>query len=297
MGGWRAEYRPCPICGSSGVRLLGARGGAAHREGKGLQTYVVRCTACHAVYQRPTLLPEFNPYEAWAPKEYFQRHDSQQKILQGQRLASFAESVLGQTGKMLELGCGRGELLRGAANRGWEVCGIEMTEAFAQVAHEEHGIAIECLRVEDAELARELYDVILLAAILEHLYEPAEILKRVHAALRPGGLVFIDVPNECSLMSRVANGYMRVRGTDWAVNLSPTFPPYHVVGFCPTSLCRLLEREGFRPVQFQLHRWKNDIPSANGVLASFERIGFDLILTLGQVVGMGMGITCWAVRL
>lgn len=97
-------------------------------------------------------------------------------------------------------------------------------------------------------------------------------------------------------MSRVGNAYMRARGTDWAVNLSPTFPPYHVVGFCPMSLRQLLEREGFRPVQFQLHRWKNALPSANGVLAKFERIGFDAVLSLGKLVGMGMGITCWAIR-
>jgi SAM-dependent methyltransferase len=296
VGGWRAEYRPCPICGSSSARLLGARGGRAHREGKGVQTNVVRCTGCHGVYQRPTLFPEFNPYAEWAPEDYFQHHDSPEKILQGQRLAGFAESVLGRTGKMLELGCGRGELLRGAANRGWEVRGIEMTEAFAQAAREKHGIAIECIRVEEAEMLREFYDVILLAAILEHLYQPAETLKRVRQALRPGGLVFIDVPNECSLMNRVGNAYMRVRGRDWAVNLSPTFPPYHVVGFCPMSLRQLLEGEGFRPVQFQLDRWKNALPSAKGVLAKFEHIGCDAVLSLGKAVGMGMGITCWAIR-
>ena len=297
MGGWRAEHRPCPICGAALARVLGARGGRAHREGKGVETRVVRCTECHCVYQRPTLLPEFNPYAEYSPEDYFQHHNSQQKNLQGQQLASFAESVLGQPGKMLELGCGRGELLRGAANRGWEVRGIEMTEAFARIAREEHGIDIECVRVEEAEMLRESYDAILLAAILEHLYEPVQTLRRVREALRPGGLVFIDVPNECSLMSRVGNAYMRARGTDWAVNLSPTFPPYHVVGFCPMSLRQLLEREGFRLVQFQLHRWKNALPSANGGLAKVERIGFDAVLSLGKLVGMGMGITCWAMRL
>jgi SAM-dependent methyltransferase len=198
---------------------------------------------------------------------------------------------------MLELGCGRGEFLRGAANRGWEVRGVEMTEGFAQIARENQGIKVECAPLEEAESLLETYDVVLLAAILEHVFEPMEALRRVRGALRRGGLVFIDVPNECSLMSWAGNVYMRLWGTDWAVNLSPTFPPYHVVGFCPTSLQQLLGRAGFRPIQLELHRWKSGLPNGEGVLARAERCGLEAVLSLGKIVGMGAGITCWAVRL
>src|SRR5262249_14744066 len=226
MGGWRAENRPCPICGASAALVLGARGGRAHRDGKGIETRVVRCTECHGVYQRPTLVPEFNPYTDCAPDAYFQHHSTSRKIALGQQLAVFAESVLGRPGSMLELGCGRGELLRGAANRGWSVRGVEMTEAFARIATEEHGVEVERAAIESAQSLVASYDIVLLAAILEHLYDPAETLRRVRGALRPGGLVFIDVPNECSLMSRVGNAYMRLRGRDWSINLSPTFSPF-----------------------------------------------------------------------
>src|SRR5260370_17964782 len=98
---------------------------------------------------------------------------------------------------MLELGCGRGELLRGAAKRGWRVRGVEMTEEFARVASEKYGLEIERSSIERAQSLRESYDVVLLAAILEHLYEPAETLNQVRNALHHGGLAFVDVPNEC----------------------------------------------------------------------------------------------------
>jgi SAM-dependent methyltransferase len=197
---------------------------------------------------------------------------------------------------MLELGCGRGELLRGAANRGWRVQGIEMTEEFARIAREKHGIAVECVPVEKAETLRETHDVIVLAAILEHLYDPAETLRLVRRALRPGGVAFIDVPNECSLMTRVGNAYMRLQGKRWALNLSPTFPPFHVVGFCPVSLRHLLHRTGLRVLSLQKHRWNNALPMAKGIRAGLERRGLDAVLSLGKMVGMGAGITCWASR-
>ena len=248
------------------------------------------------MYQRPTLVPEFNPYTEFSPEEYFQHHSSQGKIALGEQLAAFAESVLGRPGSMLELGCGRGELLHGAADRGWRVRGVEMTEAFARIASETHGLEIERAPIESAQSLGESYDVVLLAAILEHLYDPAETLKRVRSALRPGGLVFIDVPNECSLMSRAGNAYMRLRATDWAINLSPTFSPFHVVGFCPTSLRYLLGRTGFHPMKLELHRWNIPLPPTDGYFATLERAGLNAVLSLGKRIGMGVGMTCWAVR-
>jgi SAM-dependent methyltransferase len=171
-----------------------------------------------------------------------------------------------------------------------------MTEAFARIARDQHNLEIECAPAETSTALDETYDVILLAAILEHLYDPARTLKRVHGALRPGGLVFIDVPNECSLMTRIGNAYMRLRGTDWAVNLSPTFSPFHVVGFCPTSLRRLLRRTGFEPLTIQLHRWNLPLPPKRGFVGRAERIGLDMALSFGSLIGMGAGITCWARR-
>jgi hypothetical protein len=155
---------------------------------------------------------------------------------------------------------------------------------------------VERASIESARSLGEPYDVVLLAAILEHLYTPAETLERVGRALRPGGLVFIDVPNECSLMSRAGNAYMRLMMKDWAINLSPTFSPFHVVGFCPMSLRYLLSRTRLRPIKLELHRWDITLPPIDGCFAALERAGLNVVLSLGKRIGMGVGITCWAVR-
>lgn len=89
---------------------------------------------------------------------------------------------------------------------------------------------------------------------------------------------------------------MRLRATDWAINLSPTFPPFHVVGFCPISLRYLLDRTGFHPIRFELHRWNIPLPPTDGCLGTLERVGLNAVLSLGKLIGMGAGMTCWAVR-
>lgn len=239
------------------------------------------------------LLPQGNPYAEHEAGDYFEAHEAEQKLRNGEWVAREAESRLGRRGRLLELGCGRGETLTAAARLGWSVRGVEMTPSFAANAA---GVEIELARLEDARSLSEQWDVILLAAILEHVYDPIACLKRVHAALVPGGLVFIDVPNECSLFTSVGNLYMRLRGRQWALNLSPTFSPYHVVGFCPRSLRYALGRCDLEVVALNTPRWQNELPDRPGLGGRIESAGVDAVMSIGAWIGMGAGITCWARR-
>lgn len=247
------------------------------------------------MYGRPALLPASNPYEQHSADEYFQGRSEEAKRQAGEALARRATTLLGRTGRVLELGCGTGVLLEGMQASGWLVRGVEMTACFADDARA-RGLDVELASVESCRSLDEHWDVVLLAAVLEHLYEPKPCLARVFDALVPGGLTFIDVPNECSLWSRVGNAYMRLRGRDWAVNLSPTFPPYHVVGFCPRSLRFLSRSVGFDVIEIQTLRWRNELPASKSWIGEIERAGADLAMTVGVWLGAGVGITAWLRR-
>lgn len=296
---WRFEERDCPICaGSRGTATrLGRRGGQAHGARRGVETVIVRCGRCHAVYQSPTAIPVGNPYAEHPPDDYFSQHDTQAKVRSGELLGDEAAALLGSPGRMLEIGCGCGEFLEGARNRGWHCAGVELTEAYAEKAHRGRGLPVEVADVLVARTLDQEWDVILMAAVLEHLYDPMAALNRVRKALRPGGLVYIDVPNECSLYTRVGNLYQRLRGRDWAVNLSPTFPPFHVVGFCPTSLAHALRAAGLEPVRLVPYAMENCMTDRAGRgIAALERASSRLVLRLGHAIGMSAGLLCWARR-
>jgi SAM-dependent methyltransferase len=292
---WQPEDRPCPVCNSDEFKRVGARGGRAHRSGIGVETNVVKCRSCHTVYCRPTLIPATNPYAVETASDYFSIHDSEQRVLFGEYLAQVAEGITGGPGRMLEIGCGRGELLRGAANRGWEVMGVEMTPGFAELARSQ-GIRVESSPVESCTSLKLEFDAILLAAVLEHLYDPVDTLQRVAAALRPGGVVYINVPNESSLTMRAGNLYLMARGLDWSINLSPTFPPFHVVGFSPSSLRRALSRAGLDVHTLVLQKWNNDLPPPTTAGQKFEVWAMSAAQRLGSWLKMGDGIDCWAIK-
>jgi 2-polyprenyl-3-methyl-5-hydroxy-6-metoxy-1,4-benzoquinol methylase len=290
---WQPNEGACPLCGGSRRRFVGRRGGLAHREGRGVVTNVVRCGDCGAYYTHPTLVPSSNPYSEEETTDYFRIHDPERKRQAGRHLAVTAESLLGRKGSILELGCGRGELLEGARDEGWMVCGIEMTPDFAAGA-ETRGVTVERSPVETAVSLERQFDVILFAAILEHLYRPADVLRRARRALPIGGLIFIDVPNEASLVMTLGNLYMRIRGRDWCVNLSPTFSPFHVVGFTPDSLRHVLQATGFSVVQMTTPRWCNALPQPRGLIELAEHRGLTAASWLGDKLGRGDGICCWA---
>jgi len=235
-----------------------------------------------------------NRYEAFTQEPYFDGHEREAMLASGRQLAADAERLLGRKGTLLELGCGRGELLEAAAKEGWSVQGIEMTAGFAADAMS-RGISIEASSIETSTLLEKngAFDVIYLSAILEHLYDPVLCLKRIRNALAPGGLVFIAVPNECSVRTRLGNLYMRLRGRDWAVNMSPTFPPFHVVGFCPRSLRHALAEARIEVVDIRVVKWPDAFPARPGFWSSIERVGARAVNQLGDLIGDGDGIDCW----
>lgn len=290
---WRAEDRPCPVCGSSERRFIGRRGGSAHRQGKGIVTNVVCCVRCSTLYAHPTLVPTINPYAAEDPDQYFRLHDRDLKEKTGRSLARTAESMLGRAGRVLEVGCGCGDLLEGARSAGWEAFGIELTPAFAARARAK-GLVVEENPAETAALLDGEFDFIIFAAVLEHLYRPMDVLRKARRALRAGGVLFIDVPNEASIAMTAGNLYMRLRRRDWCVNLSPTFAPFHVVGFSPRSLRYALRLGGFEVARLSTPTWGNNLPAPHSFWDRIEHGGLTLASGLGSPMGAGDGLVCWA---
>jgi 2-polyprenyl-3-methyl-5-hydroxy-6-metoxy-1,4-benzoquinol methylase len=286
---WIPENRDCPICGSNQRKTIGKRGGRSHRAGLGKETTVVRCQDCTALYTYPTLIPAGNPYDESNFEDYFLHHPDNAKVAAGEVIAEHAEKLLGNIGRVLEVGCGGGGMLQGFLNRGWNCTGVEMTEAFARVA-EARGLTIIRKPIEEAELT-ERFDIVILPAIIEHLYKPVEMLKKCVDVVRPGGFVHIEAPNESALALAAGNLYYKLKGRDWTINLSPTFPSFHVVGFNPKSIKRLIKSANLEIVSLELTQYTVTLPDN---VPFIERAGMGILQKLGSLTGRADGISLWA---
>jgi len=103
--------------------------------------------------------------------------------------------------RVLDVGCGGGILAEAMAHRGADVTGIDLGEAPLAVARQhakESGVAMayRCLSVE--EMAAEQpgsFDVVTCMEMLEHVPDPASVVRACAALVKPGGEVFFSTLN------------------------------------------------------------------------------------------------------
>jgi len=295
---YRWEPQDCPICELPPDKFIGKRGGAAHRMGLGKQSDIWRCGRCGLIFPNPMPIPAggLDQHYDLDADEYFQHHDCDAKTNIAHVLLAEAEELCGRKGRLLDIGSGRGQFLRAAAEDGWDAVGIEPSPQFAKYAAEHSGAEVIGKPVEQCNLETDSFDVVILAAVLEHLYRPDDTIREIARVLRKGGVLFLDVPNEGGLYFKLGNLYQRVRGRNWTVNLAPTFPPFHVFGFTPRSLKALLAKHGLQPVKWRVYGGDAMVPASGGLMGSLEQAAARAVTALSEIDSLGTYIETWAIR-
>jgi len=103
--------------------------------------------------------------------------------------------------KVLDVGCGGGILSESMARRGAQVTGIDMGEAPLSVARLhllESGLEVGYRQITAeslAEEAPEAFDVVTCLEMLEHVPDPASVIRACHRMVKPGGQVFFSTIN------------------------------------------------------------------------------------------------------
>jgi 2-polyprenyl-3-methyl-5-hydroxy-6-metoxy-1,4-benzoquinol methylase len=136
-------------------------------------------------------------------------------------------------GRLLDVGFGNGGFLRLAGEMGWNAEGIDFDPKAVEIAREQ-GLKVHCSSAEDLKGESAKYDVITLSHVIEHVYNPVELMGELYRLLKPGGLLWLDTPNLNS------KGYSKY-GHNWR----DLDPPRHLVLFHLISLKNLLRSLGF----------------------------------------------------
>ncbi len=101
---------------------------------------------------------------------------------------------LGSSGRLLDVGCGNGALLRLFSDRlpSWRLAGNELTAHTRAAVEAIRGV--EALHVGPPLEVPGRFDLITLVHVLEHIENPVEFLAGLKSKFAPGGKLFLEVP-------------------------------------------------------------------------------------------------------
>jgi SAM-dependent methyltransferase len=134
---------------------------------------------------------------------------------------------------VLDIGCATGALLAFLREKGWQPMGVEISTPQAAYARRERMLDVRTLPLEENCFPPESFRAVLASHLIEHLNNPAALVREVFRILAPGGRFFVTTPN-------IAGFQAWLFGKRWR---SAIFD--HLYLFSVKTLSALLRQSGF----------------------------------------------------
>jgi 2-polyprenyl-3-methyl-5-hydroxy-6-metoxy-1,4-benzoquinol methylase len=139
-----------------------------------------------------------------------------------------------EQGNILDLGCGNGQFLATIHKLGWNAYGVEPDPTAAKAAKAVPGIHVHIGELDTADFFDNMFDVIRIHHVLEHVIDPLRILNQCQRILRPNGHLLIQTPN--------FDSFVHKRFKQYWLSLDP---PRHLHLLTKRSLSGLLVNTGY----------------------------------------------------
>ena len=225
----------CILCGSADRTVLYFRN----------EWKVYKCVECSLGVLDPQ--PDNEELANLYQQEYFQSNyndkllldspEMEQKLKQEKHRVRFFRKFK-KSGKVLDIGCGRGYFLLACRKRGYEVEGIDISTDASIYVSKELKIPVHLGDVSSINLPEKSFDVITMWHSLEHTVDPNVCMQSTHRWLKDDGLLVVDVPNYASYDAiKTWNNWL-----GWQI-------PYHFYHFTKSSLFLLLSKHGFSVIR------------------------------------------------
>jgi len=230
----------CGLCGSSERELKFQDGPFA----------VVTCKACDLTYVTPRLLDatliekvyDEGYWRSGAPKDRGYgdyRKDAPLYLATYRRRRRVVKRHFERPGRVLDVGCAAGYFLRVMKDDGWQVTGLEPSDAIRPMAEELLGKeSVRAGLLGQVDLPAGGFDLITMWDVIEHIPDVVAAAREVRRLLAPGGKFLIETQNVRSLAARL---------------LGPRWQHYkhaeHIYHFHPATLADALGRAGFRVLE------------------------------------------------
>lgn len=248
---YESSLKPCPICNIDQV----------YHERTLNDFELLRCSSCGLVYANLSdqRIKEFN---SGYDEELTAMYAEQQSFIDAiwfRRIVKKLTNMVGR-GRVLDVGCGNGVLLKYFLDAGWSAYGVDLSPWASKFA-QEYGYELYSCELEQSELPDDFFAIVTSTSTLEHIPRPYEHVREIMRVLRPGGIAyFAGIPNYGSLSVRLNVSSFR-----------HNMPPYHVNYFTRRCMRDLFSRSDIAAYIKRLSVTSYGIPELHRVLNFVKR--------------------------
>lgn len=189
-----------------------------------------RCLECGLIYKDDWSESfDVDMYDYYKARHGLSKEEIYNPI-NARRNTEFLEQFQHIKGRLLDVGCGEGQLVHDALNLGWKAQGIDLSES-AIVSCRLLGLPCEKTDFFDRGLEEKKFDMIVMSELIEHVPKPGLFLERAEKLLNKNGFLYLTTPNFLSLTRRCM-------GKDWH-----PIHPEHFSYFTPASIKYILKSQ------------------------------------------------------
>lgn len=240
----------CRVCGGGDLRLVkpsnvssALKSGdfAITDDGYGVTGAIYRCSRCQFM-QCHDMTDVLEFYESLVDPGYEVGRD--QRLLQADQLVrtiAARSTNMSKPLRLLDIGAGSGILVQAAQERGIDAEGVEPSE-WLSVAAGSHGCRVHKGVLPHPDVQGP-YDIVTLIDVIEHVEDPAGLLKVASAELASDGLIAIVTPDASSVAAKLMGWRW------WHYRIA------HIGYFNPANLAMLCSRVGLESVAQMRPGW------------------------------------------
>lgn len=187
------KFDKCKICGSGDIRPY-------HKDFN--DNEIFKCYNCKVQFMNPQYTDEYlSEYYSQYTKEEPQWDEP---LSYGHNYyLTLIEKYYPKKGNLLDIGSGKGHLIKEAKKRGWDPCGYDVDCTSVEYFSKKHNIKILCGDFEKIEWEYKIFDMVSMHHVFEHLKTPISYLEIIDRILVKDGILFFVLPNIKSLSSRL----------------------------------------------------------------------------------------------
>jgi SAM-dependent methyltransferase len=231
------DYPLCPLCGSKAVSNFRSAPDRFHLRRE--MYHLDRCSTCQCVWlASPPSPEEMGHHYGKTYHKAISTSGEANAARWAKQCRKLAELKNG--GMLLDIGCSSGAFLSTLTGQSWSLYGIEIDPEQASRAEAKTGAKVFAGDLLEASFEAGSFDAITMFHVLEHFDRPRERMARIFNWLKPGGILYLGLPNIDSWEAQIFRSYW------FGLEM-----PRHFYLYSPRSLRQLLLSAGLHEVWLQ----------------------------------------------